>query len=716
MTDPNDLFDSEEEIYQIQTKAPGPSGRLTLTEDQLLNSPSGDLFGLSQNAGMGWNPAEAGRKQFLILSTQGGLRAADGRPIALGYHTGHWEIGLQVQAAAEEFRRLAVIPFAGFCSDPCDGRTQGTTGMFDSLPYRNDAAVIFRRLARSLPLRSGVLGIATCDKGLPAMMMALAGLGDLPSIIVPGGVTLPPAAGEDAGTVQTIGTRFAHGLISLMEAAEAGCRACATPGGGCQFLGTAATAQVVSEAMGLSLPHSALAPSGQPVWLDIARRSARALHQMDDHGIRMRDVLTPASIQNAMVVHAAFGGSTNLLLHIPAIAHAAGLRLPTVEDWIGVNRRVPRIVSVLPNGPVHHPTVRVFLAGGVPEVMLHLRRAGLLNEDVLTVTGKTLKENLNAWEGSNRRRRFQAILLDRDQVEAEEVIFSPDQARARGLKRTLAFPRGNLAPEGSVVKSTALDPSVVDSDGIYRKDGPARVFVNEKDAIAAIKQGKIKAGDIMVLTGVGPLGTGMEETYQVTGALKHLPFGKQVALLTDARFSGVSTGACIGHIGPEGLAGGPIGKVLDGDRIRIQIDLNRNEGTIDLIGDSSRRFSAKAGAKSLARRKSRRDLAANPDLPEDTRLWAALQLAGGGTWSGCVYDVERITAALARGRPTSEKEVRRRTDRVRIGKPGRKNATSGIARPLVKGTSASHPNVAKNRTRIPPGQVKGSLGQFRKGS
>src|ERR1051325_1079696 len=211
----------------------------------LLHGPSGNVFGLTLNVGMGWDAAEAGRKQFLILSTQGGVRAPDGKPIALGYHTGHWEIGLLVQAAAEEFRRLQTIPFAGFCSDPCDGRTQGTTGMFDSLPYRNDAAVIFRRLARSLPLRVGVLGIATCDKGLPAMMMAMAGMRDLPSVLVPGGVTLPSTEGEDAGKVQTLGARFSHGMVTLDKAALEGCRACGSPGGGCQFLGTAATSQVV---------------------------------------------------------------------------------------------------------------------------------------------------------------------------------------------------------------------------------------------------------------------------------------------------------------------------------------------------------------------------------------------------------------------------------------------------------------------------------------
>jgi putative YjhG/YagF family dehydratase len=640
----------ETTIYDVRTRASGPAGALPLTEEMLLKSSSGDLFGLTQNAGMGWEPAEVGRKQFLILSTQGGLRAADGKPLALGYHTGHWEIGLLVAEAAAEFRTLKTIPFAGYCSDPCDGRTQGTVGMFDSLPYRNDAALVFRRLARSLPLRAGVLGIATCDKGLPAMMMALAGLHDLPCVVVPGGVTLPPANGEDAGTIQSLGARYAHGLISLNEAAELGCRACATPGGGCQFLGTAATSQVVAEALGLAVPHSALAPSGEPVWLDVARRSARALHHLDEQKISVRDILTDESIENAMVLHAAFGGSTNLLLHIPAIAHAARLKSPKVEDWISVNRKVPRLVSVLPNGPVHHPTVRVFLAGGVPEVMLHLRQLGLLKTEALTVTGRTLGESLDEWEKSERRTRFRDLLRKLDEVDPEDVIMSPEAAQKRRLTGTLVFPRGNLAPEGSVVKATAIDPSVVDSEGVYRKEGVARVFVSEKEAIAAIKAGRIKSGEVLVLTGIGPMGTGMEETYQVTGALKHLPFGKHVALLTDARFSGVSTGACIGHIGPEGLAGGPIGKVQDGDIIRIVIDRNRMDGSIDLVGDGNRGFSPEEGRAILAKRSPRRDLAPNPALPEDTRLWAAMQLAGGGTWAGCVYDADRIIALLNAGR------------------------------------------------------------------
>jgi putative YjhG/YagF family dehydratase len=648
----DEIVHSDPSVWEIQTTGAGPQGQLPLTAEMLLESPSGDIFGLTQNAGMGWDPRELGRPQFLMLSTQGGIRAPDGKPIALGYHTGHWEIGLLMQAAAQELAALGGLPFAGFCSDPCDGRTQGTPGMMDSLAYRNDAAVVLRRLARSLPTRRGVLGVATCDKGLPAMMMALAALRDLPCVLVPGGVTLPPTEGEDAGTVQSIGARFAHGELTLERAADLGCRACGSPGGGCQFLGTAATSQVVGEALGLSLPHTALAPSGQPIWLDMARRSARALTSLAARGLATRDVITDASVRNAMMVHAAVGGSTNLLLHLTAVAHAAGLRRPVVQDWIDVNRRVPRLVDVLPNGPRNHPTVRVFLAGGVPEVMLHLRRGGLLDERCLTVTGEPLGRALDWWEGSARRTALRERLMRQDGVDPDDVIMDPERARARGLTSTVTFPRGNLAPEGAVIKSTAIDPSVVDADGVYRKTGPARVYTTERGAIAAIKSTgpeRIKPGDVLVLICRGPLGAGMEEIYQITSALKHLSWGKQVAVLTDARFSGVSTGACIGHVGPEALAGGPIGRLREGDLVQIVVDRLRLEGSVDLVGAEGRTFGVEEGTRVLAARGPRPDLAPDPGLPDDTRLWAALQHVGGGAWGGCVYDVDAIVAALKTG-------------------------------------------------------------------
>ncbi|MCU1272863.1 MAG: Dihydroxy-acid dehydratase [Bryobacterales bacterium] len=601
---------------------------------------------------MGWDPRALGGKEILILSTHGGIRKADGTPIALGYHTGHWEVGLLMEAAAEELKSLRAVPFAANCTDPCDGRTQGTTGMFDSLPYRNDAASVFRRLIRSLPTRSGVIGVATCDKGLPAMMMALAAMHNLPCVLIPGGVTLLAEEGEDAGRVQSVGARFAKKQITLQDAQENLCRACASPGGGCQFLGTAATSQVVGEALGLTLTHSALAPSGHPIWLDMARRSARAVLSLESRGIAMKHILTDASIRNAMTVHAAFGGSTNLILHLPAIAHAAGLRRPTVDDWTAINRKIPRLVDVLPNGPRSHPTVQVFLAGGVPEVMLHLKRAGLLELDVLTASGETLGRMLDWWERSERRSRLRQVLRERDGVDPDDVIMDPAGASKRGLTPTVTFPLGNLAPGGSVIKSTAIDPSVVDEDGVYRKTGPARVFRTEIAAIAAIKSNgpdRIQPGDIIVLICRGPMGSGMEEIFQITSALRYLDFGKHIAVLTDARFSGVSTGACVGHVTPEALAGGPIGKVLDGDMIEIAIDRVRLAGSINLVGAGGRVFGAEEGTKVLAGRPPRPDLAPDPELPVDSRLWAVLQNASGGTWGGCVFDADAITAALDAG-------------------------------------------------------------------
>jgi putative YjhG/YagF family dehydratase len=635
---------------EVRTHAAGPGGSLPLSPEMLLAEPSGNLFGLSQGAGMGWEPARLLDPQFLILSTHGGLRAENGTPIALGFHTGHWEVGLLVGEAARELKALHALPFAGACTDPCDGRTQGTTGMMDSLPYRNDAAVVLRRLIRSLPTRKGVIGVATCDKGLPAMMMALAACGPTPAVLVPGGVTLLPENGEDAGKVQTIGVRFAQKQISLDYAADVGCRACASPGGGCQFLGTAATSQVIGEALGMALPHTALAPSGQPIWLDMGARSARAALRLFQLQIGIADVLTEASVRNAMVLHAAFGGSTNLLLHLPAIAHAARLSRPTAQDWAEVNRSIPRLVDVLPNGPRSFATVQVFLAGGVPEVMLHLKDRGLLDGSVKTVAGTSLDECLNWWRESARRRELRQKLRDLDGIDPDDVIMSPDQAKSRGLTSTLCFPVGSLAPEGSVIKSTAIDPSLIGEDNVYRHIGPAKVFVSEESAIAAIKSGDIAKGDVIVLICGGPAGAGMQEIYQITAALKQLPHCKHVAVVTDARFSGVSTGACIGHVSPEALAGGAIGKVLDGDQIEILIDRKALEGTVNLVGDQNQAFGAEEGRRRLAQRMPRPDLAPHPALPDDTRLWAALVQASGGVWGGCIYDTDKIISTLEKNK------------------------------------------------------------------
>ena len=635
------LLDSgDDAIFTLRTKAPGPSGVLPFTREQLATDPSGHLFGWTQNVGMGWDADKVGGGDYLILSTQGGIRQPDGKPVALGYHTGHFEVGLLMEEVAKTITSLGGVPFAGFVSDPCDGRTQGTDGMMDSLAYRNDASTVYRRLIRSLPTRKGVVGVATCDKGLPAMMMALAAMHDLPTVLVPGGVTLlSEDTDEDLGRIQTIGARYAQGTLSYADAAEAGCKACASPGGGCQFLGTAATSQVIAEALGLTLPHSALAPSGAEIWRDMARRSGAAVVTLENRGITTRDILTDAAFENALAVHAAFGGSTNLIMHLPAIAHQAGVHRPNVDDWRRVNALVPRLVDALPNGPKHYATVQVFLAGGVPEVMLHLRDAGLLRLDALTVSGKTVGENLDWWEKSERRQRLREKLTRLDGIDPDNVIMSPSVAASRGLTSTVTFPGGNLTPDGSVIKSTAIDPSLVDENGIYLHEGPARVFASEPSAIAAVKstgEDRIKEGDVIVLIGLGPIGCGMPETAQLTIALKHLSWGKHVALITDGRFSGVSTGACVGHLSPEAWAGGPIGKVRDGDIIRIEIDCRKMTGSIDYAGDVAELMARPANEK----------LQPLPNVPDDTRLWAALQNVSGGTWGGCVYDVDAIIARL----------------------------------------------------------------------
>jgi len=642
-------FNLNSSLYHVLTKAPTRKGEFPVTEEILRHAPGGDIFGMSQDVGMGCDGKRLTDSQVLILTTMGGLRKEDGTPLALGYHTGHFELGLLVNEAAKQFKKLGCLPYAGHCSDPCDGRSQGTTGMMDSLPYRNSACEVLGRLIRSLPRRKAVMGIATCDKGLPAMMMALAENCDKPGIIVPGGVSLPPEEGEDAGKVQSIGTRFSHGELTLKEASDLGCAACGTPGGGCQFFGTAATAQVIAEALGIALPHSALAPSGQDIWLQTAVESASALKKLIEEGVYLRQIITEDALHNAVVVHAAMGGSSNLLLHIPAIVKMAGIKTPGVEYWEKINRDVPRIVDVLPNGPQNFTTVQLFLAGGAPETMLHLRDAGFLKLDALTVTGKTLGENLEDWEKSERRQAFRKHLQKADGVDPDDVILGQKRAAKLGVSRTLIFPKGNLAPEGSVVKSTAIAAELF-KDGVYYHKGPAKIFTTEDEAIEALKDSnKLSAGDVIFLLCRGPLGAGMPETAQLTIALKYTKSLRNNVLLTDGRFSGFSSGPCIGHIGPEALAGGPVGKLFDGDIVEVTIDNNKLKGSIDLIGSKDTpesELSVETGNKILAERKQREDLYPDTQLPPSVRLWAALQQTGGGVWGGCVPDIDEICRKL----------------------------------------------------------------------
>jgi len=272
---------------------------------------------------------------------------------------------------------------------------------------------------------------------------------------------------------------------------------------------------------------------------------------------------------------------------------------------------------------------------------------------VRTATGDTLDATLDWWETSDRRQAARARLTAGAAVDPDDVIMDPDAARRAGMTSTVVFPIGNLAPDGAVIKATAMDPSVVGDGQVYRHRGPARVFVDERAAIRAVKglgnDRPIQAGDVIVLIGNGPSGTGMQETAQITTALKYFPWGKHVALLTDGRFSGFSSGACVGHIGPEALHGGPIGRVRDDDLIEIVIDRGTLTGSVNLVGAAGQALDARACVALLEQRAPHPALAPHAALPADTRLWAALQRASGGTWAGCVYDVDRIVATLEAG-------------------------------------------------------------------
>ena len=655
--------------------------RLPLTEQDYRKAPSGHLFARSQLVAMGADPSKTGNPEVAIITTQGGFALHDGTPIAYGAHTGNHEIWRQTVAAAKRFSALGVLPRSAYVSDPCDGMTQGTTGMFDSLSWRNDAAVVMGRQIRSFVLADRVMSIGTCDKAIPALLMALASHGKYPGIHVNGGVSLPPSQGRNAGTIQAVGTEVSQGILSLDAANREGCMACGIKGlgGGCQFLGTAATNQVIAEALGITLPHTALLPAGQQIWLDTAEQSAEALNALAKSGKTIRDIMTADAFYNAMVVHAAFGGSTNLFLHIPAIMFNLGLERPTVDGWEEVNNDVQRVVSVLPNGPVHHPTIRVFLAGGVPEVMLHLRNAGKIKEDALTVTGEPWGEILDAWEKCDRRGQLREHLKEKDGVDPDDVIMPIEKARSSGITTTICFPKGNIAKEGSFCKSTAIHPAFCEPDGSYRHLGQVKFFTSEQetmDAIKGIGKRKVEHGDIVVLAGYGPRGACLPELFQVTGALKQtlqnvdllapdtpkddlealraICLKKKITFLTDGRFSGVSTGACIGNISPEAIdERGFFGRLRDGDWVEVIIPAAGGKATLNMIGHKDTASEDRCVAKGndiLRKRRIHPDVKPHAEMHPDGRLWGILQAAGGGSWSGCVYDVEAIEKLLTAGR------------------------------------------------------------------
>ena len=368
--------------------------------------------------------------------------------------------------------------------------------------------------------------------------------------------------------------------------------------------------------------------------------------------MRVRDILTGASLRNAMVTHAAFGGSTNLLLHVPAIAHAAGLPRPAARDWAEISRSVPRLVDALPNGPRNHPTVQVFLAGGVPEVMLHLRRAGLLDCSVLTAEGVTLGVQLDKWEASERRTRLGQRLRDLDGVDPDDVILSPEAASSRGLASTMCLPVGNLAPDGAVIKSTAIDPSVVGCrTASTASPGRRRCSSASRRPSRRSRHGRIKSGDVLVLICRGPMGAGMEETYQLTSALKYLRL-RQARRAPDRR---AVQRRFDGRVYRARLARGARRRA---DR-QAPRRRPRSASSSIAVGWRARSTSLDSQTNAWMQKRARgcftiaphdRTLPQIPCCPTTRGCGPRSRTSSGGTWGGCVFDVDRILEVLAAGR------------------------------------------------------------------
>ena len=480
--------------------------------------------------GTGWKEEDLGKVQIFIQSTFGDS------------HPGSGHLDKLVEAAREGVAAAGGFGARYFTTDMCDGESQGNDGINYSLASREMIANMIEIQANATPFDGGVY-IASCDKGMPGNLMGLARV-NIPSVMVTGGTM---AAGPDMLTLEQLGmysAMYERGEIDEAKLNWAKCNACPSCGA-CSFIGTASTMQIMAEALGLTLPGSALLPATSPDLLEYARKSgeqAVKLAQMEN--MRPSDIVTLESFENAIMVHAAISGSTNSLLHLPAIAHEIGFDFDiTLANE--VSAKTPNLCHLAPAGPTYMEDLNE--AGGVYAVMNELSKKNLLNLDCMTVTGKTVGENI-------------ANCVNRN----PEVIRPLDNPYSQ--TGGLAVLTGNLAPDGGVVKRSAV------CEEMMVHEGPARVFECEEDAIAAIKGGKIVAGDVVVIRYEGPKGgPGMREMLNPTSAIAGMGLGSSVALITDGRFSGASRGASIGHVSPEAAVGGPIALVEEGDMIRINI-------------------------------------------------------------------------------------------------------------------------------------------------
>ena len=509
--------------------------------------------------GTGWKPEDLEKPQVLIESTYGDS------------HPGSGHLNLLVEEVKKGIEEAGGFGARYFCTDICDGESQGTDGINFSLVSREMISNMIEIHANATPFDGGVY-LSSCDKGLPGNLMGLCRV-NIPAIVVPGGTM---NAGPDMLTLEQLGmysAKYQRGEIDeekLNWAKQNACPSC----GACSFIGTASTMQIMAEALGLALPGSALMPATSPDLLTFAREAGRQSVKLawTDH-MRPSDLLTTDSFENAILVHAAVSGSTNCLLHIPAIAHELGIEI-TGDTFDRLHRGARYLLDVRPAG--RWPAECFYYAGGVPAIMEEIRDC--LHLDVMTVTGKTLGENLDTLRENGFYDRCQKWLEVFNKrygcsLTKEDIIRPRDQAI--GTDGSIAILRGNLAPEGAVIKHTACPKEM------FRAVLRARPFDSEEACLDAVLQHKVEKGDAVFIRYEGPKGSGMPEMFYTSEAISSdKELGRSIALITDGRFSGASTGPVIGHCSPEAADGGPIALVEEGDLIEIDIP----ERKLNIVG------------------------------------------------------------------------------------------------------------------------------------
>ncbi len=521
--------------------------------------------------GMGWKTEDLDKPQIMIESTYG-----DSHPGSAHLN----KLISEVEKAIKETNGKAAKYFV---TDICDGQAQGHDGMNYSLVSREMIADMIEIQAMATPFDAGVF-IASCDKGLPGNLCALARL-NMPSIVMTGGIM---AAGPDMLTLEQLGAysaRYERGEITekeLIFAKENACPSC----GACSFMGTASTMQVTAEALGLALPGSALLPANsEEIKIKSFETGKRAV-EIAVEGILPSDILTEKAFENAIMVHAAIAGSSNSLLHIPAIAHEVGIEVDA-EKFDKIHRRIPYILNIRPSG--FYPGEYFYYAGGVPAIMEEIKE--FLHLDVMTATGKTLGENLEELKKNGYYEKCQAELEKRN-IKKEDIIKTIDNPIQK--QGAIAVLKGNLAPEGAVIKHSAVPKEM---QNIILK---AKPFNSEEEAIKAVLTGIINPGDAVIIRYEGPKGSGMPEMFYTTEAIASDPrISASTALITDGRFSGATRGPAIGHVSPEAAEGGPIAFIEEGDLIKINVE-NRE---LSIVGINGKELSSEEIEKILSERK-----------------------------------------------------------------------------------------------------------------